>query len=1006
MRPFAYLYPKHRKFQLLDGFWDFQEDPIDIGTKEGWHDPRNRHLFTRKIPVPSSWQAEFPDLADYAGVAWYSTDFVVESGITFSSVVLDFTAVDFRADVWVNGEYCGMHEGGYSRFSLDVTPHLSREGPNHLVVRVFDPRHHAAVPHGKQGGTWYQESSGIWGSVYLEYLREAVYINDVFVRTLDLDGGVQVDLQLKQRLDAGPGHDGAYRVRMTATSLGGSSGDDGNDTPVYTLVDDEPAILTRRTRLKTFHFTSKLVGAEYWSPNDPRLYLLEFFVFEVVDDTSGEGRVVDALSLEFGFRTVSVAGGRVLLNGKPVFLRGVLDQAFYPQTVYVPPSDDYIKMEIRYCKELGVNLNRKHIKVEDPRYLLWCDRFGLLYWEEMPNFIVPTPRAFAIFRRELEAMVVRDRNHPCVVVWGIFNEEWGVFGLRVGLWRKKLREMYRLVKEIDDSRLVVDNSGWSHVVSDLNDYHIYHIPPGSTTTWTRHLQYISEHPRVNFSRRGSWGPEEAHEKARADRGVALGPGADPPPESLPIVVSEYGTCGLPSVENIKRENHGEWPFWFLHDGQRNPVAGLCYPEGIEERAGKVLPGNLVPNLEELAKTWQWHQFLSVKFLNEEMRRLDIDGYVLTELADIEWEFNGLLDYYRNPKVFHQYFKNVNDDAMVVLRLGDHVREPGEIVRVELFLSVFREVPTDALYVNWTVVSEDFPDIEATYEVPLRTYRPYRVEGFEFQVPEVDVPSSNARVVVQVQSGEGEVVCENFEQMYVVGGRALDGANFPLLPSRVLLYDPVNAVVDPAGLGESLGAEVERVTPGTSPERGSVLLCTAHDKFVKRCVARGVKVLVTTEFTKAPGQRKYLPRFGGFFHVDVLRSFKPNIAKPKKLAGLPLWVKSIPKGENWQGMMSLHLLDAELFHPLRRSGPLFWDVAKLWPDAELTIGGWGREKPNRDLKVLGGIVYGWVNYLRGTVVHFKKLRGKACSVTVSTLKLVAHHEDPFARLILKNLLSGL
>ncbi|GAB4324935.1 MAG: hypothetical protein Kow0069_30750 [Promethearchaeota archaeon] len=997
MRPLAYLYPKLRKVLLLDGEWDFREDPDQIGVKAGWFLPQNRQAFTRKVAVPSSWRSALPDLADYGGTAWYAKGFVLEplAGRTGAGgrVLLDFTAVDYEATVWVNGDPAGRHEGGYSRFVLDVTD-LVAPGENWVVVRVHDPVSHAHLPHGKQGGSWYEECSGVWGSVYVEYLRAPVFLNDAFVKPTSPEGGFALDVQVKR---VGKRHrlpEATYRLRVTARLLpldealvaAGVPGAPLEEMEAeHVVVDDAPLLIPAGVALKRFSVAGVVPGARPWTPEAPFIYSFEFVLFQEV---SGRGEVVDSFSTEVGFRTISagVGGdGLVRLNGVPVFLRGVLDQAFYPETGYVPTSDEFVRQEILLTKHLGANLNRKHVKVEDPRYLYWCDHLGLLYWAEPANFLLPTPRGFRVFERELVSMVLRDRNHPCVVIWGIFNEEWGAFGLFFGLWHRKVRELVDLVRKLDDSRLVVDNSGWAHVDSDLNDYHLYPIPPRTLRSFFRQLAHAREHPELNFATRD----------ATRARG-------------LPVVVSEYGVCGLPDLNRLRAALGGTWPRWFERNGP-DGLTGKCFPRGVEERA-RHLPRALVKDLSRLAKTWQWHQFMALKFLNEEMRRAGVAGWVVTELADLEWEFNGLLDFARQPKVFHEVYRHVNADCMVVVRLPARARvaTPGTHFLARCTLSLFprEKLPRD-LAVVWNLVGDglpaDAPGSSGSFRVPTRTHEPYELAPFEVVVPSLPtgVWGVQARLVVQVVAGDDALVCENFEPVTIVDPSAADPVNFPLLPMKLWLYDPRSCVGDLETLRISLGVDVSWLGPGEAPERGEVVVATGHDARVNELIGEGHAVLLAAEFVDVPGARKWLSRFPGIVNLDAPRLLLPELLRRKRLKGLPFSLRSIPVGDHWQGMTSLHLADDAIFSPVPRSGPLFWDVASMWPASELEV---HAPPPGIKMEVVAGFVVGWVNELRGTCVRLTFPGGGRLVVT--TWKLLANLDHPLAKIVLFNLLSRL
>lgn len=237
-----------------------------------------------------------------------------------------------------------------------------------------------------------------------------------------------------------------------------------------------------------------------WCPDDPVLY-------DVTVTATRDDEACDRVVSYVGFREVATDGGTITLNGEPVFLRGVLDQGYWPNGAYTPPTASALEADVRAVKVLGFNLARKHVKVEDARWYYWCDRLGLLVMQDMPSSAdLSTPPARSVFRRELQQMVGQLSNHACVIVWALFNEDWGAPGPTFQ------SEMVALVRQLDPHRLIVDASGWHQGEStDLRDGHEYgsdvgrHVPrtPAAPPT------LVGEYGGVSFPVEGSaWQRDE------------------------------------------------------------------------------------------------------------------------------------------------------------------------------------------------------------------------------------------------------------------------------------------------------------------------------------------------------------------------------------------------------------------------------------------------------------------------------------------------------------------
>src|SRR5918993_62825 len=362
-----------------------------------------------------------------------------------------------------------------------------------------------------------------------------------------------------------------------------------------------------------------------------------------VTDPTGQV-VVDEIADHFGFRTIETRGGKFYLNGEPLYLRAALDQDYYPDTICTVPSVEFLEDQFRKAKELGLNCLRCHIKAADPRYYEVADRMGLLIWTELPNGGMATDRSRGRKEKLLKGIVDRDVNHPSIIIWTIINENWGVDLVNDADHRDWLKRTFAWLKAYDPTRLVVDNSPLApsfHVESDIADYHFYAAYPDHRTQWD---QFVDE-----LSSRASW--------LYSPHGDAVITGREP------LMCSEFGNWGLPYPKDL-RDADGQEPWWFEtgHDWGD----GVMYAHGVENRFTDWSLDRVFGDLRRFVTGAQWQQFRALKYQIEAMRRKpQLAGYVITELHDCHWESNGLLDMRRNPRVFHELFRIINADTVIV-----------------------------------------------------------------------------------------------------------------------------------------------------------------------------------------------------------------------------------------------------------------------------------------------------------------------------------------------------
>jgi len=428
----------------LNGEWRFRFDPGDVGIAEKWAEKTVQ--FDRRITVPFCWESRLSGIADTSGqqIGWYARTVDIPAAWKGRRVWLCFGAVDQRAQVWVDGKHIGNHQGGYSPFSFDITESASLASNIEVVVRAFDATD-PELPLGKQGGRWFTPTSGIWQTVWLE-ARGATRVQQVHMVPRRRENRWSVGIELEIAGDDGP-------AAVTITSP-----DSGVEMYKGTI-----ELSQGRGLLET---DLAIVAPKIWSPEQPHLYDLDI----VVRGADGQ---TDTVHTYFGLRTISRGGYEgidrqvILLNGRPTYLRGALDHSFNPEGIYTAPDDDFIRRDMELARAAGFNMLRIHVKADDPRRLYWADRMGMLLVQDMPCAMKAGRRTRKAWQSTMEATVLRDRNHPSIIAWCLFNEDWGLEEHRNKSesvaknndTHKWVREMFDRVKNhLDPWRLVETNT--------------------------------------------------------------------------------------------------------------------------------------------------------------------------------------------------------------------------------------------------------------------------------------------------------------------------------------------------------------------------------------------------------------------------------------------------------------------------------------------------------------------------------------------------------------------
>ena len=438
-----------KEWTNLNGLWDYAITPkIDNAPP----------AYQGKILVPYPIESALSGVMKTVGAdnkLWYHRSFDAPKETTGKRVLLHFGAIDWQSTVWVNGKEVGIHQGGYDAFTYDITDALKPDAQQELVVSVWDPSNDGQQPRGKQvkkpGGIFYTSVTGIWQTVWLEvvpttYIRGLKITPDVDAQSVKIEADAVTNPRARPKFD------------ITATVLDGAT-----EVATVRLNPGLAAIV-------------KVPSAKLWSQETPFLYTLRI--------TAGD----DTVESYFGMRKIEVKKddkgvNRIYLNNQPIFMAGPLDQGFWPDGIYTAPTDEALKYDIEITQKLGFNCTRKHVKVEPDRWYYWCDKLGLLVWQDMPagdNGMVrarrgekPTDKsnddaAVKQYDAELKAMIDAHYNHPSIVMWVVFNEGWGQHDTpRTVEWTKKY----------DPTRLINPASGWTdYPVGDVIDMHHYPAP--------------------------------------------------------------------------------------------------------------------------------------------------------------------------------------------------------------------------------------------------------------------------------------------------------------------------------------------------------------------------------------------------------------------------------------------------------------------------------------------------------------------------------------------------
>ena len=597
MNSYIKNYPRpqlvRNSWKNLNGTWSFQFDDGNTGETQKWYE--NFPEKKLEIQVPFTYETKLSGIEDQVPhkQVWYERALELTADeLENKKVLLHFEGSDFVTKLWVNGEYVGLHRGGYARFSFDITRFV-HAGENTVTVKVEDS-FSIEQPRGKQRGMkenfgcWYVQTTGIWKTVWMEAVSETYLAGLKMTPDMD-EKTVHLEYELND-CEPGSGLEVVTEVWFGDTLINRSA------KPIFrNKVSD--VISVYRPDVTEW-------GIYRWSVNDPALYDVKISIMK-------NGEIVDQTASYFGMRDIRIENGNILLNGRPIYQRLILDQGYWEESHLTPPSEEALVDDINKIFAMGYNGVRKHMKIEDERFLYWCDKKGMLVWSEMAATYEFSDNAVEEFTTEWMEIVRQNYNHPSIITWTPFNESWGVPDIKTDKNQQKFTEaIYYLTKSMDSMRPVIVNDGWEHTISDIITLHDY-----------------EEDGAVFFNRYNGnleklMNSEIYHCKDKS----SMAEGYEY--KGQPIIISEFGGIAFSGG------GKGDWGY-----------------------------GHTVSNEKEFMK-----RFDKITTAIKELPY--VVGYCYTQVSDVQQEINGLLDKNHEYKLPAEKLKEINCRQVGIRKIGD------------------------------------------------------------------------------------------------------------------------------------------------------------------------------------------------------------------------------------------------------------------------------------------------------------------------------------------------
>lgn len=562
-----------KEWQNLKGEWNFIFDDNDEGETKKYF---VKFPQGNKINVPFTYETKLSGIEDESvhNVVWYNRKVsILKKQIENKKTLLHFEGSDYRTKVWINGKLVGQNIGGYARFSFDIEKYIV-EGENDITVRVEDFLS-KSQPRGKQRykkeswKCWYIQTTGIWKTVWFEWVPKD-YIRHV-KNTSSLD---KIFLEFETNITEKEFENHRFDLEVQISFAG-------------------KIINTKQFELNSYYQSVEMMLEETvkkWSPDAPNLYDIEYRLY-------CDNEKIDTVFSYFGVRKIEIKENKIFLNEEELYLKLILDQGYWKNSHLTPPDEQALIKDIDYVLEFGYNGVRKHQKIEDERFLYWCDVKGVLVWSEMANCYDFNDMSLQAFTKQWIKVVKQNYNHPCIITWVPINESWGVPNVNFDKKQQNfINSIYYLTKAMDNTRPVISNDGWEHTISDIITIHDYKQNPKELEKLYKENK---EKVLMNLEKYNS----NHHLFAE---GYSY--------QGQPIIMSEYGGIAL------------------------NSENGWGYGKQVKDEE------EYIRRFEELTKV--------VKNLPY------ITGYCYTQLTDVQQEINGIMDENRNRKFSEEVLKRL------------------------------------------------------------------------------------------------------------------------------------------------------------------------------------------------------------------------------------------------------------------------------------------------------------------------------------------------------------
>ncbi len=569
-----------KQWQNLNGEWNFIFDDNDEGETKGYFKdfPQNR-----KINVPFTYETKLSGIEEESihYIVWYNRKInISKEQLQNNKIILNFEGSDYKTKVWINGNYIGENIGAYSRFSFDIENYVI-QGENDITIKVEDSLS-KDQPRGKQRykkeswKCWYIQTTGIWKTVWMEWISKK-YLKSI-KNTPKMD---KVHLEIETNLLESDFEKQNYYIEIEISFAG-------------QILSKTKELLNTNYQKVEMNIVQE--GVEHilqqWHTNQPNLYDINYKLY-------CEDKVIDTVDSYFGVRDISIKGNKIYLNGEQLYLKLILDQGYWKQSHLTPPNEECLIKDIESVLEFGYNGIRKHQKIEDERFLYWCDVKGVLVWSEMANCYNFDDNSLQNFTNEWIKVVKQNYNHPSIITWVPINESWGV--PEVSTCKKQqnfINSLYYLTKSMDNTRLVISNDGWEHTISDIITIHDY-----KQDYELFYEEYTDKDMKVLNNLKEYNGKHSLFANGYKYEGQ-------------PVIMSEYGGIAIYSEE------------------------GWGYGKQVKDEK------EFVDRFTKLTKAINNIPYIS--------------GYCYTQLTDVQQEINGLMDSERNYKIDSNIIRNVNN----------------------------------------------------------------------------------------------------------------------------------------------------------------------------------------------------------------------------------------------------------------------------------------------------------------------------------------------------------